>query len=316
MRKCLIVILCFLMAFGLNIEVLAAESTINAYHVEQEKMAVFYSTETKFEDIYQGNDGSYALHLKDTGFTRVGRLDVDTASESNVFATLNDSRLTPEVKEYIRLKYEEAKAGGNTNINISIFSQELLPQTRDTTTEYRTYNGVEMRTDRVYVEGAETPWTDVSRGAKTKEVCNNISSIGLSFLGLAPITTISVAAGAASLLAAFINAGYNSYVTGSSSDFLQAFMKYDSTTQWTYARIGTDWQLGLVSQKAYVRYVKMKQYYMNNNNQGKSYTITTDIGSTYTSTYFNSPWAAAYQNMNNPLEEWGYWTVGSKRFYF
>ena len=316
MRKCLIVILCILMAFGLNIEVLAAKSTINTHQVEQEKMSAYYSTETRFEDIYLGNDGSYALQLNSNEYTKVGRLDVDTSSENGVMSTLNDSRLTPEVKEYIRLKYEEAKASGNTNISISVFSQELLPQTRDTTTVYGEYNNVTMRTDRVYVSGAETPWTDVSRGAKTKDVCNNISSIGLSFLGLAPVSAIAVTAGSISLLSAFINAGYGSYVTGSSSDFLQGYMKYDSTTQWTYALVGTDWQLGLVSQKAKVIKVQLKQYYMNASGQGKSHITTKDVGSTYTSTHFNSPLAAAYQNMNNPLEEWGYWTVGSKRFYF
>lgn len=284
--------------------------------VNNEQNASEY-TSTLHDGVLRTSDGEYILEVGsgvEKEYYPAGRMDIDFSDPQSVSMALNDVRIAEEMKGYISSEYEKAVRTGNMQATMTVYSQELLPATRTSETTYRTYNGVEMRTDRIYYQNLMTRTETLVRGINTEQVAANTTGITLSVLGLCQIPYISAVAGGLSLLQAFISAaaGNVNYVTGSSSDFVEYQMTYDTTTQWTYARIGTDWQLGLVSQSAEIIGLETVTYFYNpNTHSGKSNRTITEAGTVIRSQNFHSPWAAAYQNMNSPVEEWvGYYSNG------
>ena len=94
-------------------------------------------------------------------------------------------------------------------------------------------------------------------------------------------------------------------------------LAYDSQTQFTYAAVGTDWYLGLVSSAVTLNSIATEQYY-------KNYTGTETnplleerfVSISAKSENFDSPWAKAYQYYLLPEEELLRWTVGNVTFIF
>lgn len=75
---------------------------------------------------------------------------------------------------------------------------------------------------------------------------------------------------------------------------LQMGLIYDDVLQWTYGAIGTEWYLGLVTQKVTVTRVGTEQYYYNDDiNIGETINEDVSVYKVYKSENFDSPWAKA-----------------------
>ena len=261
-------------------------------------------------------DGAYAMALDDaeeTEYYPVGRLDISFADQASVAAALENSLVAPEIKEYIAKHYEEALASGNTDTTLVLFSQNLLPKTRTTTTEYRTINGVQMRTDRLVAINRKHTG-DIAKGHEVKTALNDVSNIVLAVAGLSSVVPIALAAGGISLMQALINAGQN-LVTTSVNDSATIEIHSNVTTQWTYGYVG-DWTLGLVTQKVDVTNTISRIHTTDENDVGTDTEILNADTGTQQTKDFASPWNVAYQNLNNPVEQWVSWKVYGNTFLF
>lgn len=87
--------------------------------------------------------------------------------------------------------------------------------------------------------------------------------------------------------------------------------------QWTYGQTGTEWYLGLVTQKVTVTQVGTEQYYYNDEiNTGETVKKDVSVSKVYKSKSFDSPWAKAWQYINYPDTEYIEWKVGNRTFMF
>lgn len=248
----------------------------------------------------------------------VGRIDISLADPSSVADALANENIAQEIKDYISARYAKALESRDTNVVLTLFSQELLPQTRGMAEPvYRTVNGIQMRTDRLEEYGLQVE-DKIVIGSGMRTTLSNLSNITISTLGMSDIENIALTAGGVSLLSALIQAGMDSYITGSREDFTRLTITYNNMTQWTYGYTGSEWQLGLVSQQAEVTSTNAFVYMYNDGNV-KTKNIPNSFGTgekLFRSPNYGSPWTVAYQNLNMPITEWLRTTICGKVLYF
>lgn len=248
----------------------------------------------------------------------VGKIVIYLNDPESVTAALENENVASEIKAYISARYAAAKESGNTDIVLTLLSQNLCPASRGMLEPvYRTINGIQMRTD--CLEETGLPKTaNIASGSQLRTVLGDLSNITISTLGLVDYKKVPLVAGGISLLSALIAAGQDTYLTGARDDKAILYIKYNNKTQWTYGYTGAEWQLGLVSQKAEI--VELSTYiYMYNDGNTKEKTISRDPDPSedqFQSVSYGSPWTVAYQNLNAPITEWLRTTIYGTTIYF
>ncbi len=276
-----------------------------------------YSIDTEFENIKMNEDGEYALEIvpqtRSTGTTYlpVGRLDIDPFDSGDVNKVLQTD-LEEETKGEILTRVEDAKKNGNFDLQIAVFSPELLS---NETVRYYSYQGHEMKTEIIANIGESTGPQTIASGPNTQEITADVFNVIISAVGLKniPVAILGTGLSVLSLFSDFST----KLVSGSASDYFVMRLAYDSQTQFTYAAVGTDWYLGLVSSAVTLNSIATEQYY-------KNYTGTETnplleerfVSISAKSENFDSPWAKAYQYYLLPEEELLRWTVGNVTFIF
>ena len=256
----------------------------------------------------------------------VGKIDINLASKKDVNVALSNDNIAPEIKERIALRHKQVTESGYKMANVTLFSSELLPKNNvvssgystqaTSSSTYYTYNGAQMRSDKLFYDDLDTGYQYIKRGSSTKTITNGIVDIVMIVASTANVYVGFLASGI-SLLQAFNNMFGTTWATGSTEDFCQVKLIYDNTDQWTYRKIGNDWYLGLCSQKAVISNISSVQCYYNAAQQkGKSYPTSRNITKTHKSPHFDSPWATAYQWCYDPLTEWMTWKCGGVTFSF
>lgn len=286
-----------------------------------------YTLDTVFEGIKQSDDGFYAMEIEalardDSGFIPVGKLDIDITDESQMEEVLSSDVIPNEIKQEIERKKEIAlKSECEDQITMTFFSTELLNSQpngispRNTT--YKTYNGYEMRSDKLYTYGLDTGYEFVQSGKNTKTEASKIADIVIIVAGVLPFKSVSLTAGGISLFQFFVNANTGITATGHTSDFAQVALIYDVVDQWTYARLNGDWSIGLISQQVKITSVDTRQYYYDiNARTGETVNSSYSPNKTFSTKNFSSPWAKALQWAGNPEYEKIEWKLGSATFDF
>lgn len=302
-RRVLSLMLCMVLLFSLSYPALADTPSVVSTEFQDVK-------KTSADYVLTVGDGSDEFEYP------VGRVDISFANAESVAAVLNDNRIPQEVKDHIARRYTTAVEEGNTNITMVYFSQELLPQTRGwAEPEYRTINGTYMRTDRLYETGIPAE-KRIASGQAVAQVLGSLSDLTLLAAGMAGGVSVSLTASGISLLQILINKGKDDYVTGSRDDYIDIKITYDCVTQWTYASIGSDWQLGLVSQKGTITQIEYEVYTYSEELGGNTEKDSRNVTATHKSESFSSPWNKAYQNLNSPVEEWVRARINGVYIYF
>ncbi|NLB41544.1 MAG: hypothetical protein GX815_04660 [Clostridiales bacterium] len=223
-----------------------------------------YNIDTKYDGIKKSADGFFAMIIEtDEGLREipVGKIDINLASKKDVNVALSNDNIAPEIKERIALRHKQVTESGYKMANVTLFSSELLPKNNvvssgystqaTSSSTYYTYNGAQMRSDKLFYDDLDTGYQYIKRGSSTKTITNGIVDIVMIVASTANVYVGFLASGI-SLLQAFNNMFGTTWATGSTEDFCQVKLIYDNTDQWTYRKIGNDWYLGLCSQKAVI----------------------------------------------------------------
>lgn len=331
MKKSTCFILAMILAFGNASPTLASQKNINTEEKDlvdnlpivimgnDEYSLKNYDTPTQYEGINRSQDGCYALEINTTKgkeYVPVGKLDIDLTNVAEVDSIISNEKIEEEVKKSILDLHQEIL---NENIScekVTLFSSQLLqssaPGTRST---YYTYQGAQMKSDRLVSTGLNTKYKTVKNGTGTKNVANGISQVILTVLSSNKY--INFFSNGINLLQAFNDVFGTTWATGSTSDYLQVRLIYDDIKQWTYRKMGNEWRLGLCTQKSTVTNIASEQYYFNSaKNAGKTLARNRNVSVVHKSPHFDSPWATAYQWVTSPLTEWVSWKCGSVTFSF
>ena len=310
----------FSLAYESDKHTVAEQLTVCA---PNELLTESYTTETTFRDVKKSPDGRYAIELTTsigTEYLPVGRLDINLLDSSSVDNTLQRDDIPTEVKAEIQKKQERAIANGSNSASVSYFSSALMETqdgltTRSNDSIYYTYQGHEMRSDRLYSYGDSTGWEYIVSGTKTETVTSALFNVAFSAAGLA-FTSVSILSTGAAVIKAFTDLFGLGWITGHSSDYLQMRLFFDDIKQWTYGKTGSGWQLGLCTEKVTLLKVGHEQYYYNNGRGGELENSDRSVKQVMMSEHFDSPWATAWQWTTAPLTEWVTWKVHNKTFVF
>lgn len=264
------------------------------------------------ENIYEVNSDEYLMDVEGT-FVSVGRLDVDLSSEDEVNAVMRREDVEDVVKEEIyRLHVYAVET--NQDLVTSYYSPELLDNSKLRGITYHTYEGHNMKAESLVTTGVSTGWEYISSGKRASDVADTVTNVGLWAAGLTSSVVSFLSAGK-TVLDFFIEQWGSSYITGHNNDYFQMRLIYDCEKQWIFTQVGSSWNMGLATQKVTVTKVGTEQYYYNGS-VGKTTTRDDTVSVTKKSQHFESPWATAYSNQNNPQTEWISWKVASKTFTF
>lgn len=312
MKKTTSIILALSMMMALCTTAIAAEPKVQVSK-EAKELAEVYTIETEFSTIKQNANGSYAMDIStetEEAAVPVGRLDIRLWVQEDVDNALARADISKEVKAYIAEKAQEfSKPGAEQQITLTLFSQDLLPQTRSVL--YHTYNGMEMKSDKAYMYNTYSGTIWSYSGSDTPSVTDQITSIDLLIDGTFS-KSINIYP---SLLGLFENDVKGTVNEWDSRSEAAVSLRYDSISQWTYGNYLGGWQLGYASQQVTINsYTATQQYKVNGKLQEKTSTRSPYI--TVQSYNFASPWATAYSNLNFPISEWISCRINGTNYYF
>ena len=259
----------------------------------------------------------YLLDDNNEILDRVGRVDLDLSNRNEIEDFLTNSEVEKEVKDYIRTLEKRILDGEIEGCYVTVFSPELIyhkgnASPKSSITDYYTYNGMEMKRERVYTYNISTGYHFVSYGTSTLSIANAISQFFFYVASsLSKVFNIGT-----TLLDLFETAAGGTVAYASSNDYSQVNLKYDGVNQWVYGKLdGTNWYLGYYAQKITLNQVIIEQQF-----------VVNGVGTTKTSykssnivckpSSFDSPWAKAYLNLGNPVDETVSYKLYSTSFYF
>lgn len=277
-----------------------------------------YTEDTEVENIKRSSDGEYAMVIPATArsmteYLPVGRLDVDPSNSQELSSLQANPYITQAAKEEIAQKIEEAN---NPDLEISIYSPELLRTDERTEIKYHTYNGHEMMSEIIYYSGVSIPYTTVSSGSTTLNLAENLANLGISVLGFANLTPVTFLATGMAVLTLLTDTG--TLTSASASDYLQVMLVYNDQVQMTHTKMadGT-WALGLTSSAVQITRIGVCQYFRHySGTKPNPNTYDRYVSEIRKSPHYDDPWATAYQYQQLPEEELIRWYVGSATFLF
>jgi len=305
------------MTFILMIAIFFSFST----HVFASKIP--YYQDTEYEDILVSSAGEYVIQFKDDKevfLESVGRLDIDLSNEAEYCSALDNPYITDNVKKELTRQHLIFDKRKDVKRKVVIFSPFLITNHnggKSPSITYYTYNGVSMKSERVYSYSVTSQYTTIYSGSSTSSNATLLYNLGVTALGLPNSTFLTILSSGLSVLSAFTSVWGSSFITGETQDYLQISVEYDDIKQWTYASFSGEWLLGLASQQSILTRIYSRQYYWNSTTRTGHTVDTTNTNiTTIQSSHFSSPWAYAYQHQFSPVSEWTQWCVGNKTVLF
>jgi len=303
MKKATSIILCLVIILSFSSSAFAANKSAT--------LSTKYAQSTEFSSIMKSANDEYAMITDSTNtLIPVGRLDIALDDKGAVDEVLAMANVSNEVKEYIQNLSEKVhNEPENAGQIATLFSPDLLPLTRATV--YYTYNGMQMKSDQVYVYNISTGYQFKVTGATALAVAKIVYDIGM-FAGGAFSNAVALGG---TLLSIFETAAGASVYNASASDFTQIELKYDGVSQWTYGLYNGSWYTGYCSQKITINQVTEYQQFVVNGVGTQKYTYK--YPNTITkSPDFDSPWSTAYYYLFNPVTEWISYKVNGTTWMF
>lgn len=168
---------------------------------------------------------------------------------------------------------------------------------------YGKYQNTPMQSVQLHYEyiGPE-PFT-VCKGSATKDYAKNLVYLTISGFCLNNVYISLFMMGVSAYEAALDY--YNAVnIVPASGDYISADIKYDCIKQWTYALLGDQKYLGLISQKSTTVSVELKLYFYNEvERRGKTCIIENEPNMPYESAHFSDPWETAYRHYGGHIDE-------------
>lgn len=272
----------------------------------------YYSLGTEFDSILQSPNGSYAMVVDSENCLSVpvGKLDIELNDSEAVEELCEMDNVSDEVKEYIKeLSERVISTPNNEDAVATLFSQDLLPQTRSTSYAY--YNGMHMKNDQVYVYNISSPYILDVTGTTAKTAASSVYQISMFIGGLA-----SPAVSLGGTLLSLFQTAYGTVTSATATDFTQVRVVYDGVSQWTYGKYdGVNWALGCASQRITIKQTEVFQQFVVNGvgRQQRKYTYPNTV---IKPSYFEDPWSTAYYSLNSPRADWVTCKIRNSTFSF
>lgn len=257
-------------------------------------------------EVYSLDNGTLLLQTAENSYEVVQR---KTAKLNNIKSILNDPSIPQEVKADVIKKSQQAAETNSTSATVDVYtpvnsvtSGGISPMT--TTDSYYTYfvNGKshKMKDTVAYYTNFNSGHLQYTTGINAGNVANSIKEFVI--MGASEANPyVAIFTTGISVLQNFLNAfGAKTYY-GSADDFSEFQAFYDITTKWTfYDRYGDGgWATGAVTEKVYLRYIRMEEYFTTEKGGNTSIRIV-NYNKTFTTPNFNYPAPIAVQWAGGP----------------
>lgn len=313
-----LLVLSLIMQFNI-LSIAANAEDINEVQI-QSALAAEYQFSTEFNDIMQNSNGDYAFItqsqddntpiLLPTGYVQVDLLDSDSVN-----AILENPNLSETIKDEISHMAVDAHPCSecDTCNLVSIFSPDLLPQTRSMDTSYHTYDGVQMKLEEISRD-AHVGYESIGGGKKASTVWDGITNVLMGVAGVFS-KTVSIFGVGYSLLDAIASESGATDVYPTASNDVQAKVRFSGVTRYTYAFI-EDWRLGCVSRYAYVNDIAFDYDFYENSVRNLSGNFTYLVNNFIETESYKDHWAVARNNYQYvKVDDFITLKLGSKTFY-
>lgn len=331
MKKKISILLCLCLA--LTLPVSAAES--NLHDTCENSITSTYNHATCFSNIKMSEEGHYAICIEvgdKTIYQPAKRFDIQVSDRNSVNLVVNNEDIPEEIRSEIEERYQKAISQNNYELEMVLFTaasaavpyeaseESAISESAISESEYYTYNGRNMRSDRLYTYNMSTGTAYIDKGHATKETAEALFNLNLCIASMLPMPKISLVASGVSLLTAYRNLGYSQYIVGDNEDYIWIRIIYDDVLQWTYGEMSPDeWLLGLETQKVSIRDILSEEYYFNSSlrrGQAAQFQQSNIKDFELETENFSSPWEKAYYGVFAPTIETVWAKVGYKTIDF
>lgn len=318
-------ILGFVLMFAMGFNFLTVSAEAVSVYKENEMQRTLkqqYCIASEHEGVFEDDEGNYALAVEVPNRTApilmpVGYLQVDLLDQTSVDMVLNHTSLSESIKNSIRDMSRTAKPCydcDKCNL-VSIFSPDLLPETRSTTTSYYVYDGTRMKVDQIERDSHTEYGAFIS--GKGEEFSSKLEGITGVLLGVGGIfsTHVSIFGVGLTLFDAIAScSGINGYGTINSSE-VKSRVFFHGISRYTYAYI-EDWRIGCVSHSADIDAVEINYVLYDGDNFEKKGTRDILVNELIETESFNNHWAVARNNYQDPkIDGSPMLKVGDAEFY-
>lgn len=333
MRRLSVIVMCIIMVF--------AVCDVNKINASNEVKA-----ETKDTDIERfpskiylekNADGLYEMSLKKTGEVAKRVLDegvYELKNGSNVLSTgtgiyqsvdivevmLSDLDAIENVIQQYNIDAhiandlrENANKVNDSSSKITLVLP-ALSLTRGTSTSYYTYKGHAMKNTLVYYFNLSFGKQTIESGNYAKSFADGTTTFLLTGAGFAS-TPIAIAAAGLSILGWWTSNISATTFHPSYGDRIQMDINYNVWNKYTYADVGSGYQLGARTQYIKVKSVEVDQYWVDSSwghSEEYVYTLNKNV---YSPNYWN-PEHVALSSTSNPLVESFRTTIGDYTFVY
>lgn len=281
--------------------------------LEQNQLKNEFCISTGNDSLLKSDSGDYAIIEDDDYIVPVGELEINLKDEEEVAHALEHPYIPTEVKDAI---YQKLEAGAET---VTIYSPDLLPQTRSSSTNYFTKDGYEMKSVVMITKSVSTGFVTVTKGIDTKKLSKKIVSIVMTSVGSTIENKMyNLLTTGSDLFTNFIDICglLPGQVATSAGDYTQINLTYNDTDKFTYAKISQTWRLGLISKR--IKIIQTQTCTFFKKTGLVPVTTTNNTKTTQVSAHFKKPGATAlkYAKINSPITESVSWNCQGNTFIF
>lgn len=298
MKKLLSVTLVLALCIGLSAP--ASAMVEDAYEAQvQRALAEEYCITSKYDSVMENTNGDYALLIEvegsDPALMPVGCVQVDLLDAEAVNEVLKSTDLSKETKSAIEQMASEAEPCSqcdDCNL-ITVFSPDLLPQTRGISTSYYTYHGTQMKLEQID-KADHAGFASIGGGTNAEAVWKSITNAVISVVGLASTPVAVFGAGLSLLDALYTISNCNNIYPAGGND-VQAKVRYTGTTRYTYAKM-QDWLLGCVSRRVLIENIAFSYDFYEDMTRVRSGDFVREVNRAFQTESYSDHWAIAYAN--------------------
>lgn len=286
------------------------------YSSVQSRYAEQYVVKTDVEDIVQDINGNYAIVTTNDKygtqtFVPVGRQDFLLTSEDSLEMLQNLEGIEEETKNTIIQMAQDIKVNGSCDCDecstVSVYSPDLLPTTRGSSTDYDWYDGHRMKIE-ILTRDAHAGFVSIAKGAPLENTAMAIKGIvfdkALEYIG-APLDMIF---GPGVTLLDAIYKDFNGIeIYGESKDDIQLQIEYTNMVKHTYAERtpgAEDWAVGCLSYAANITDCEFDyEFYKNDTRVFSGDVNTGNLGTLYSEHYGDNNLRTAWLNIGHPYAD-------------
>lgn len=298
MKKLLSVALALALCIGLAAP---ASAMVKDAHEAQVQRALSeeYCIASKYDSVMENADGDYALLIEvegsDPALLPVGCVQVNLLDTEAVNEVLESTALSKETKNAIAQMASEAEPCSqcdDCNL-ITVFSPDLLPQTRGISTSYYTYHGTQMKLEQID-KADHAGYASLGGGKDAAKIWKGITNAVISAVGLVS-TPVAVFGAGLSLLDAIRTVSNCNNVYPAGGNDVQAKVRYTGTTRYTYAKM-QDWLLGCVSRRVLIEEIAFSYDVYEDMTRVRSGDFVREVNRAVQTESYSDHWAIAYAN--------------------